>query len=69
MATKLKIIDRQNSLRVEIDGTSVPWARGYTINRSPSGTVTLKVVVVMNDADIEIDSESKINVNESRRTQ
>lgn len=60
MAT-VKIIDKEDKFIIEIDGSSVPFVTSYSLTRTVSKTILLKLALVINDADVEFESD-KITV-------
>ncbi|MEE1219540.1 MAG: hypothetical protein U0L20_06425 [Ruminococcus sp.] len=60
----LKIIDTKDKFLIEIDGSKVPYVTSYSLTKTVSNTVLLKLALAINDVDIEIESdkiEEKIN--------
>ena len=60
----LKIIDTKDKFIIEIDGSKVPYVTSYSLTKTVSNTVLLKLALAINDVDIEIESdkiEEKIN--------
>lgn len=60
----LRIIDTKDKFLIEIDGAEVSYVTSYSLTKTVSNTVLLKLALAINDVDIEIESdkiEEKIN--------
>lgn len=53
----LRIIDTKDKFLIEIDGAEVPYVTSYSLTKTVSKTVLLKLALAINDADVEIESD------------